>query len=347
MRIFHIIVLTLLLFAHGVISAISSSVYAAEEHTQILENPETGEARESIEDDENHIEQPEKNNNYFSILDTPHHSVSSGFESLARSIDAFFANEKGYYESTGSYLQLTADMLWEEAGRINYTGHVRVKLELPNTKTKLKLIIESDPDEGKSDIDRTLEGPLGKASDQKSYFAGAEAELGREDAWQIRPAIGVKVRSPLDIYARIRINRTYKYEIWSLHLNETLFWFDSSGGGLDSLADLHRPISKNVLVRSSSFAGWTEINDYFNLSQVFSISQKLSERRGISYQAGVYGLSQPTIFVTDYLLLLKYRQTIHSDYLFMEIIPQIRYQKINDFHAEHALLFRLEWVFRD
>ena len=140
MRIYHIVILTSLLFAHGIISVVSNFVYAAEDQTQILESPKTGEAKESIEDADRHIAQPNNEENYFSILDASHHSVSSGFEGLARNIDTFFANEKGYYESTGSYLQLTADMLWEEGGRISYTGHVRIKLELPNTKKSLNLL---------------------------------------------------------------------------------------------------------------------------------------------------------------------------------------------------------------
>jgi len=335
------------LLMQSIASVGPNPAYATEDQSPIYDGSKTNQTEESTKEVDQPVDQPNKEKGYFSALDAPHRSVSSGFEGLAKYLDSFFADEKSYYESTESYIRLTFDTFWEEQGKISFTGQVRIKLDLPNTKKKLKFIIESDPDEGKNDIDKSLEETPRKAASQKSYFVGTEAQLGREDAWEFRPAIGVKIRSPLDLYARIRGNGTYKFGTLSLHLIETLYWFDSIGTGFDTSADLDQPLSRDVLFRSSSAAGWKDVDDFYSLSQVFFIFHKLSDRRGISYQAGVYGLSHPTIFATDYLIAVKYRQTIHSDYLFMEIAPQIRYQKINDFHSEHAILFRFEWVFSD
>jgi len=52
------------------------------------------------------------------------------------------------------------------------------------------------------------------------------------------------------------------------------------------------------------------------------------------------------VHTTQYLVGSIYRQNIHKDYLFIEIEPQIRYQRINRFHPEHSIAFRFELVFK-
>jgi hypothetical protein len=104
-------------------------------------------------------------------------------------------------------------------------------------------------------------------------------------------------------------------------------------------------INDDMLFRSSTFVRNKEENDYFEPSQVFSLIQSLSERRGVAYQFGVYGVSKPAWLATEYLLQMRYRQNIHSDYLFMELIPRTIYRRSNNFDSEISFTFRLEMVF--
>ena len=127
--------------------------------------------------------------------------------------------------------------------------------------------------------------------------------------------------------------------------NETIFWFDSIGWGEDTTFQFDFKILDDVLFRVTSFGRWTNQNDYFDLSQTFSFIHTLSQRRAISYDIGVFGNSEPKVHATNYLLGARYRQVIHSDYLFMELIPQIDYRRENDFRAEYSFTLRLEMVF--
>ena len=64
------------------------------------------------------------------------------------------------------------------------------------------------------------------------------------------------------------------------------------------------------------------------------------------YSAGVFGISEPIVIATDYLLQVRHRKQLHSDYLFMELIPKIQYQRENDFEPVFSLIFRVEIVFK-
>jgi len=283
---------------------------------------------------------------FFSFLDKPQEYISSGVEIFAKGLDEFFSDDKVFYDTSGTYLRLRADAIWAEAGEIGYKGDLKLKLRLPHTKKKLKFILESGADERQDDISAQAENTPISAIEENNYFAGIQTTIGKEDGWQLKPSIGIRLSSVIDPYIKLRFKRKYEFTNWSIHWHETPYWFDSSGTGLDSYFELNRKISEQVLFRASTFARWTSEIDYFDMSQTFSIFHTLSPRRAMSYYAGVYGVSEPAVYATYYLLGLNYRQNIHKGYLFFELLPQVKYQKINDFQAEHSLTFRLEMLFK-
>ena len=283
---------------------------------------------------------------FFSFLDKPQEYISSGVEAFARNMDEFFSDDKVFYDTSGTYLRLRADAILSEGGDIGYTGDIKLKLRLPHTKRKLKFLLESDANERPDEISAQPENTPIQAVEEKDYSIGLQATLGDKAGWQFKPSIGLSLSSPIDPYVKFRFKRKYEFTKWSIRWHETPYWFDSFGWGFDSYFELNRKISEDDLFRASTFARWTNEIEQFELSQVFSMFHTLSQRRAISYFAGVYGESEPTVYATHYLLGLTYRQNIHKNYLFYELIPQIKYQKINDFHAEHSLTFRIEMVFK-
>ena len=305
---------------------------------------------ESCEADDDIIEgyqvKSEPDETFFSFLDTPHDYISTGVEGLARNIDEFFSDDKVYYQSSGTYLRLRVDAIINESGDRAYQGDLKFKLRVPNTKKKLKFTLESNPNERPDQILGQGENTPVEAVEEKDYFVGLERTLGKKDAWQFKPSIGIRLSSPIEPYVKFRAKRKYELDKWNLHLHETPYWFDSFGWGFDSYLELNRKITDNDLFRASTFARWTEEIDEFELSQTFSMFHTLSQRRALSYYVGVYGKSEPTVYATHYLLGLTYRQNIHKDYLFLELLPQIKYDKLNDFQSEHSFTLRLEMVFK-
>lgn len=286
---------------------------------------------------------------FFSFLDGTHDTISGSLKDFTRGADAFFSNENAKYESSRSYLRFRGDLIWNEGGDFSTQGDLKIKIRLPQTEKKLKVVFESNPNERLDDLERIHDQPIDRTEDKDNkYYAGIEADLGRKDKWRFKPSLSIKLRSPLEYLIRFRGNRTYRItNKWRLDFTETLYWFNTTGFGADTNIDFRRPFYDNFLFRSNTFFRYTDLNDYWDLSQVFAIDHRLSDRRAISYQVGAFGISEPSIHSTDYLLSVRYRQNIHSDYLFAEVIPQILYQKINDFHAEHSVLFRIEIIFND
>ncbi len=283
---------------------------------------------------------------FFSFLDAPQTVISSGVEIFAKSLDKFFSADKVFYDTSGTYLRLRADAVRDENGNIRYAGNVRLKLRLPNTKKKLKLTFESDADKRQDDVSVQTQNTPSTALKEKDYFAGIQASFGKKEGWQFKPSVGLRLSSGVELYTKLRLKRRYELDKWSIHWNETPFWFNSTGMGLDSYLEFNRKISRDTLFRAATFARWTDKKDYFELGQSFLMFHTLSKRRVISYYVSVNDVSKSNVFEKYYLIGSTYRQNIHKDYLFVELIPQIKYQEINDFRAEYSLTLRLEIIFK-
>jgi hypothetical protein len=294
------------------------------------------------EDDEEADELPPPP--FFSFLDDHQKLVSNRVEQYSESIDSFFTGSGYVNEQTGSYIRLRLGIFWPEGSGMELDSGLSIRLHLPRTQKKLKLVIASDPDEQKNPIERET-GELSPETSGSSK-AQKQEDIDNKFRWKFDPSIGIKIRSPLDWYVRFKGQRQVTFNKWLMSFEETLYWFDSTGAGTDTLLRWDRPISNKFLFRSDSFVRYTTFYKYFEMSQSFSLTQTLSEKRAITYKVGVFSQSEPTIQATTYLINAVYRNNIHKDYLFLDIQPQIFFEKENDFKARSELLIRFEIFYR-
>lgn len=291
---------------------------------------------ESCSDDESFL---------LSWMDTPQNFIASSINSLATSIDDFFVDDKNKYKLSGSYLRITYDTIFIEGGIVENVSDVNFKLTLPNTEERLKLSFESDFEDDKDSLNTPVSNLKSDKIEDEDYFASLQSISKGSEHWRFRSALGAKLGATSDVFLKLNLDWNNNLGKWNFHWNENPFWFNSSGWGLDSLFEINRNLSGNTVFRAATFSRWTEELDYFESSEVFSISHTFSPKRAIIYQAGVYGVSDPNIETTSYLLAIRYRKNIHKDYLFAELIPQIDYQKDNNFAPVHSVTLKLEWVF--
>ncbi len=285
---------------------------------------------------------------FFSFLDDHQKLISDYLHITVLSVDNFFATNEAINESTGSHLRITVETLWPEGDGAKFDGSISLRARLPGIREKYRLVIESDPDETKELLElESRNKNLGTSENQNDgVYTGLEKNVGYF-GWKVRPSLGVKFRSPLDTYARLRMDRSHFFDRWALYLHESLYWFDSSGFGFDSTMRWDRPLNYMYLFRTTSLLRYTDLTDIYDLSQTAEIIQTINHRQAITYKVGVFANSDNSLHTTDYLVNLLYRNNIHSDYLFFDIQPQILFNKDNNFEAEHELLFRIELYYRD
>jgi len=284
---------------------------------------------------------------FFYFLDEPQRSISARFKKFVKSTDEFFAEEDVFYDTTGSYLKLSSEVTWYDKEETDSFSEISSRIKLPLSEKKVEFLIESDPEVDEDDILRGMDIKPERANVENEYFAGIQKTYGeRQTTWEFKPGIGAKTSRPLDTYFRLRITRDFDVGTSSfVRFQEKAYWYRKRPRSSNTSLELNVPVTDNVLFRSETGAFWKKDEDFYNLRQIFSVTHRKSDRRAISYQAGAYGVTEPDTHTTQYFLLTHYREKIHSDYLFMDLIPRVTYKEENDFHAEYSFTLRLEMIF--
>ena len=282
----------------------------------------------------------------FAVLDTPNSLIGSGISSFARGIDAFFANEKLTYDSSGSYIRVTADRAWYDREKSGFFTSIRARLNLPRTNEKYKFYLENTPEQRRDDLNTEVQDTPLQAADKQEYFAGIQAIGGSPKRWRYRSGLGIRLGSPVETYLRWGTWRELIFDHSGLRFEETIYRYSHDGMRYLTAVEYNRRLLPDLLFRSTTRADWTEVRHYFDTLQAFSLYRPLARNRQLLLRAAVYGVTEPVNMATDYLLSVGLRKYLRKRYLYIELSPQIRYQKIHQFAAEYGAILRLEWVFQ-
>lgn len=270
-----------------------------------------------------------------------HLRFSTRLERIARNLDNFFAAEQAFEGATRSYARVRLDTILDNDIQLGFNGDIRVKIDLPRTERKLKLLIESD---GRNATpDRPEQTPIDVVK-QQDYLLSIERVAGLEK-WDVRPAAGIKVRWVPDPFVRLRAVRYRNLDGWLIRNAANVFWFTSDGLGANAAVDFDRQIGDVFLFRSTSTLRWEENDQFLSADQQLSLYQRLDARRYLVYQAGILADQNPEWSEKQYFFAVRYRKNVYKNWLFMEVIPQINFTRENQFDGLPSVMFRLEGVF--
>jgi hypothetical protein len=265
-------------------------------------------------------------------------------EYVVTRLDKYFAAEDVYDYSTESYLQASSNILIEERGEISFAELIRLKVDLPRTQSRLKLLVETDPRELQSLEGTRTDTSLVDSVEEKNFYGSIQREM-KLAGWEVRPSVGVKGGLPLDPFARIRFSEKTPINSWWFRFDENLYWFDSLGAGSDTTLEFDHQIEDNVVFRATSFARWIKENEAVEVSQVFSLFHSLDARRKLSYQIGAYADNVLGLHVTRYTALVRLREKLYQDWMFFEVRPQVDFYKIDYWKSQFSLLLNFEMLF--
>lgn len=272
-----------------------------------------------------------------------HIAVSHSLESMARNIDAFFAADQTFQESTRSYARVRIDTKLDNDLQIGFDGDVRVKIDLPRTERKLKLLIESDDTTRTGVPDRLDDTPIDVVRRQ-DYLLSIE-RVNEVNKWDVRPAAGIKMRWIPDPFLRLRATRYHDLSGWLMRTAGSVFWFTSDGLGANTTLDFDRPVGDMMFFRSSTILRWQENDQFLTAEQQLSMYHRLDPKHYLVYQVGARANQDPDWAMQQYFVAVHYRKNVYKNWLFLELIPQIDYRVERDFEALPSITLRLEGVF--
>jgi hypothetical protein len=265
--------------------------------------------------------------------------------SLSRGMDYMLGARESYAdEAYDSLLRLRFMQRLDDAGGSRFEPRANIRLSLPGAKKRWSLIFVSDdfddPLDRERNTDRELDG-----NERRSLSLRYLKVL--ED-WQTSFSVGLRSGDPVDLLTRMRVYRDFKpTEKWGVRPSQSVFWYHERGLGASTELRLEYPLDLNMLVRSNSAATWFHRDERFYYDQVFSLLHTLSWRRGLLWQVGMQAESRPNHHVTSYYAQMRWRSLVHSDWLILEVRPQIIRERENGFRVDKRLYFGFEMLFGD
>ncbi len=280
-----------------------------------------------------------------------HDRVTRWVDSTARNLDGFFGTLDSQEVDNESYLRLSSDFDWMESEDFEIDPGIRFKLDLPTTRERLRLIIESDPEESRGTLEEQGAEPLRPQDDSLSNTVIGLAGLGNNDptvGWKTQAGAGVKVRWPLNPYARASAERLWQLGDgpWQLSSYNRASWFEDDGYSARTQWDVGRPLDSSRHLRFISQLQWQEEYDTLEFSQGAQINEVLGPRSAIRYAGVLVGDSASNPRVNDYYLLADYRRDLHRQMLFVDIVPELHFPREADFQPRWAISLRIEMLFR-
>ncbi|MYM63898.1 hypothetical protein [Pseudomaricurvus sp. HS19] len=284
-----------------------------------------------------------------SWLERQQATLSRGVSGASSGLDQYIARDS--FDSdlvSKSYVQIRFNHEIS-SGRPNETrGTIKTRLDLPNSKNKLSVFLDSDPDELDS-IDDRQRNVTGDTVDNRDedMVAGLSLLNKVQEQWDSDLRFGVRVRWPLDPYSKASISRSDQLsEQWRSRLKFSGSYFDSRGWRADSRWDVYMPLDKRDTFRIINEAQFIDADNEWEFYHGYSFYRRFT-KSSLEYRFSVSGSSEPNPRVTGYGFRMPWRRKLNRDWLYFKVTPEVTFPRDRGFSDTWAIYFGLEVFFSE
>ncbi|MFL0799552.1 MAG: hypothetical protein K6L80_03805 [Agarilytica sp.] len=304
----------------------------------------------SVAEEANEYESPpritvksvEKNN----FLDKQRTFVTNQLVDLTDALDRLLSRQ-GRADENNSYLVLDLESVFSEGGERELNTRVKAKADLPNTKSRYKLIFESGPEGDFSPKDNELSGQTGSEGlTSDSAIAGIEYSKKRaKNKWRPSLGVGARFQFPIDPFVRLKLGKQNKLsDSWRLDTRVNMPYYAQEGAKPSVRASFIKDLSITLSFTSVSHYKHTRKIDLHESFQSFQLNHFLSQGRGMEYKIGAYRTSEGEEG-RGYFIQLSYKKSVYRDWMYLVFVPQVNYPETDDWHPNYAFVMQLEAIY--
>ena len=138
----------------------------------------------------------------------------------------------------------------------------------------------------------------------------------------------MRLRTPLDPY--LKGDYTYVYgspRALLFTYRQTLFWQNSENIGTTTRIELDHFLSEKTLLRFASAATLSQKSSGLRGFAAFSALRTLADRRSLTGNVSIDWESRAPVALHDFGLIIAYRQSVHRDWLILELRSSLNWPK--------------------
>lgn len=284
-------------------------------------------------------------------LEPTRQQVGTWVDSTSRSIDNFFGTQDSMRVDNESYLRVDQTLRWKKSSPPKSEVNLRYRIDLPTAEERLRLIIESDPEESQGTLEEQGSERLANArNNERSSIAGLSWLENRDKRqhWNNDISAGVRLHLPLNPYVRFTSERLWALgeSPWQLESHNRVSWFNSDGYSARSRWDAGRSLGNARHLRFITTFQWREEEDTLEFNEVAELNHRLNERSALRHSAVAVGKSASDPRLTNYYLQTRYRRDVHKGILFADVLPALHFPRESDYVPHWAMTLRLEMYFQ-
>ena len=283
------------------------------------------------------------------LIDDTHKVVSNQVQQFADQIDGFFGNERALEEANRTQLLVGIGAQSNAKGNLSQSPRLSLRLHLPRTSHRWRLLIESSRDSGEAGLtdDTALDAgnSLLNSLDPTFFSTAFQYVITSTNDWHADAKVGVAYHGYIDPFVRARVRRLFPLLTFNVRIAQTANFFIVDKLGETTSLDIDRKILDDYFFRASSVAEWRQEINYFELSQTFSVQHVLSNNVAVSHLIGAFAVTEPHIHVDYYLAQVRMRWRIYKRWTYFELRPELRLPAEQHYDIEPLLTATIEVVF--
>lgn len=280
------------------------------------------------------------------MLDT-RNSWSEWVADTGSRMDSFFAGKQTQNFSNTSFFRVRMGPTFKKEGDLDFDPDIKFRFNLPLTKEKYRLIIENDPEEGKSLSDKTSERIEGLNNAKKNDTTGTLRVINEvNQSWTFSHDLGIRFRIPPDPFVRSRATREWQLnEEWNASVLAGLYYFLNDDLGANLITNFDRSLTPALFFRQTFETQWIRESDKFEHAITANLFYELDSSRVLRYRLGVLAETHQHKPVSSYYYEMTYREKLYRDWLFYEVIPVLAFPRDDHYELSPSFTVKLEVLF--
>lgn len=280
--------------------------------------------------------------------------IANQWDYLNRSVDTFFTNKTSPLKNRSSiFLSLTATKT--ESQKPARDVDFKLRFDLPNTTSNLKIIIEKQQDDiGNALSDNSVSSSKsiqknGRPISQKDsqYTAGANILLKNKNLFMSQLKFGIKIDMPINPSLKLDLNKEYKLNALNVFLLQKFLFYRQEGFQEISQISFQRKINEKFQIDQVNSLVWADENDDFLLRNSVILTQNLAKEKSLTYSIGANARLSPTYYYESYDTSISYSQRLYQDWLFSSFTVGANFPKGENFNDIKFVQMKLDIFFNE
>lgn len=282
------------------------------------------------------------------FLDASHTVMVRNVQGVALGIDRFFGGDPPLSDQNESYVNVSFRQIIRESGDKVLKEKIKIRLDLPNTEKRLKLVFETDPDDLDSLDNKKRDADFEDVRVTKDESASGALRfiINETSLWQVNLDTGVRTPLPLNAFARLKLRRrTPINELWLGYFRQSFYYYHQDGWGANSSYEVGRPIGEHFFFDNEVEVQFTDERNLWEFSEIAALHQRYNSNTTLSYALGILADSQPRLRTTSYFAQFIWRRDIYDKWVYVSLTPEIAFPREEDFSLTPSITAKIEFLF--